>query len=586
MKITRALLLSSKKQAEACYRRSLRADPRCPQAFHLLGLLEQQAGHYHESVRLIREALALNPDDVDALNSLADTYLGQGQIPLAGACLERVAELCPQSAEAHHRVGKIQERLGNWEAAAVAYQRALGLQPDSPDLYGSLARLQCKKGAFHEAIASCRHALALDPSRHEIYTQLGNALTDLGRYAPAVEALRHALALKPDSAPAVFGLGYFFERKGDLASAAQSYQTALRLDPSLEAALLHGGIISILQGELELAAGCFQRVLDLSPDSAEARSFLGLIHLTQGHFSVGWKEYEARRGTQQFLRDRRTFVQPPWQGAPLAGEKILLYAEQGLGDTLQFVRYVPLVAARGAKVILEVPSRLRRLLAATPGAEAVIAAGEALPEFDRQCPLLSLPLAFGTDLSSIPAAVPYIRPDPSEAEAWSRRMPANSLRVGLAWGGSPLHPYDARRSVPLAQLAPLTRLEGTTFYSLQLGDPAGQIGPLGTSVRLVDFKDEQKDFADTAAIVANLDLVIAIDTSVAHLAGAMAKPVWVMLNNSADWRWMLQRADSPWYPTARLFRQETPGAWDPVLREVTSALAEWLRANAQGIAAN
>jgi hypothetical protein len=330
----------------------------------------------------------------------------------------------------------------------------------------------------------------------------------------------------------------------------------------------------MLQGDMGAAAKLFEQALELSPDSAEARSFLGLIHLTQGNFRVGWSEYEDRRGTPQFLRDRRTFSQPLWKGEPLEGSRILLYAEQGLGDTLHFVRYVPLVAARGGKVVLEVPSRLHRLLASTSGAVEVIRHGEAIPEVDWQCPLLSLPLAFGTELNTIPAKIPYIYADPLQVEAWRQRLPGNPLRIGLVWGGSPLHPHDARRSIALEHLAPLTHLEGATFCSLQAGEPAEQVKQLGPRIHLIDLQDEQKDFADTAAIIANLDLVISIDTSVAHLAGAMGKPVWILLNSSADWRWLLEREDCPWYPTVRLFRQPTPGNWQDVVARVDRELRE------------
>jgi hypothetical protein len=245
-----------------------------------------------------------------------------------------------------------------------------------------------------------------------------------------------------------------------------------------------------------------------------------------------------------------------------------------LGDTLQFVRYVPLVAARGGKVTLEVQPRLHRLLALTPGAAKVICRDEALPEFDWQCPLLSLPLVLGTELNSIPAKIPSLCLDLEQVEAWRRRLPGNSLRIGLAWGGSPLHPHEFWRSIPIEQLAPLTNLEGTTFYSLQMGPPANQLKRLGPCVRIIDLQDEQKDFADTAAIVANLDLVISIDTSVVHLAGAMGKPVWVLLCKSADWRWLLEREDSPWYPTARLFRQSMLGNWQEVMTRVERELRE------------
>jgi len=564
------------REAEKCYRSSLKADPLCPPALHLLGLLAQQAGDYQESIRLLEKSLALNANDGDSLNSLAEAYIGQRQIQPARQCYQRLAELFPDSAEIHHRLGKMQERLGEWGTALECYRRVLALRPDLPDLHGSMANLQYKQGAYGEAVESCQRALALDPNQPEILTQLGNSLADLGKYGAAVEAHRRALALNPDSAPALLGLGYFFERKGDLASAIDAYRTAVKFNPESSAAHLQLGSAQVLVGNLEEAAAYFERVLQLAPDSAEARAFLGLIHLKQGNFRQGLSEYEDRWSTSYGFRFRRTFPQPLWKGEPLEGSRILLHAEQGLGDTLQFVRYVPLVAARGGKVILEVQPRLHRLLAQTPGATEVICRGEVLPEFDWQCPLLSLPLALCTEFDTIPAQIPYLYPDPVQVEVWKQRLAGDSLRIGLAWSGSPLHPHERWRSIPLEQLAPLTRLEGTRFYSLQMGSPAGQVQQLGPHIHLVDLQNEQKDFADTAAIVANLDLVISIDTSVAHLAGAMGKPVWVLLSKSSDWRWFLDRDDSPWYPTARLFRQSTLGNWQDVMTRVERELRKFV----------
>jgi hypothetical protein len=245
-----------------------------------------------------------------------------------------------------------------------------------------------------------------------------------------------------------------------------------------------------------------------------------------------------------------------------------------MGDTLQAIRYVPRVAARGGKVVLGVQTRLHRLLDGSEGAWQVIRDGDTPPDFTWHCPLLSLPFAFATDLKTIPAKIPYVHPDPALAEIWRGRLPGDSLRIGLAWAGNAKHPHEFWRSIPLEQLAPLTFLDGTTFYSLQMGPPAGQVKQLGSRAWIIDLQDEQKDFADTAAIVAHLDLVISIDTSVAHLAGAMAKPVWILLDQSHDWRWMLEREDSPWYPTARLFRQSTLGDWRDVVARVERELRE------------
>ena len=367
-----------------------------------------------------------------------------------------------------------------------------------------------------------------------------------------------------------------------MAFAAQSYQLVLRRDPRLVDAHLHLGITRFLQGDLKHAVESFERVQELTPENAEALTFLGHIHLLQGNFSLGWREHEYRWNTSHFLRDRRKLSQPLWQGERLDGSQILLHAEQGLGDTLQFVRYVPLVAARGGNVVLEIQSRLHRLLALFPGAVEVICRGEPLPPVDWQCPLLSLPLALGTDWNSIPAKIPYIHPDPKLVEAWRQRLTGNSLRIGLVWGGRPSFPHERWRSIPLELLAPLTNLEGTTFYSLQMGPQASQIKELGSGVRVIDLQDEQADFADTAAIVANLGLVISIDTSVAHLAGAMGKPVWVLLHSAPDWRWLLERDDNPWYPTARLFRQSTLGNWQDVVTRLERELRQLVARTAHG----
>ena len=563
-----------RRQAEKCYRSSLKADPLCPQALHLLGLLAQQAGDYRESVRLLEQSLALNPDDRDTLSSLAGAYIGQRQIQPARQCYQRLAELFPDSAEIHQRLGKMQERLGEWGAALDSYRRALALQPDSPEFHRSLAGLQYKQGAHEEAAESCRRALALYPNQPEILTQLGNSLADLGNYGAAVDAHRRALALTPDSPEALLGLGYFFERKGDWASAIDIYRTAIKLNPESSSAHLQLGSAQVLQDNLEEAAASFERVLQLAPDSAEGRAFLGLIHLKQGSLRRGLSEYEDRWSTSYGFRFRRKFPQPLWKGEPLEGSRILLHAEQGMGDTLQFVRYVPLVTERGGKVVLDVQPPLHRLLAQTPGAGQVICCDEDRPLVDLQCPLLSLPLVLGTELNTIPAKVPYVFPDPAQTDAWRRRLAGNLVRVGLVWGGNPIFPHELWRAIPLEQLAPLTNLEGTTFYSLQVGPPAGQMKPLGDRVRLIDLQGELKDFADTAAIVANLDLVISMDTSVVHLVGAMGKPVWILLHKSSDWRWFLDREDSPWYPTARLFRQSTLGNWHDVVTRVERELRE------------
>jgi len=562
-------------QAEACYRRILAADARSSTAYHLLGLVAQETSQYQKSIPLLSKALALCPDNPQLLTSLARAHIAQDDFQGARGYLQRRSELAPQSAEAYYELGLAQQRLKDRAGAAAAYKRALALQPDSAPFLFNLALHQLEVAAHRDAVESCRRALALEPDRLEIYTLLGNALTYSYEYAAAAEVYRHVLTRQPDCARALLGLGILLERQGDLAGALVAYQRAAQLTPSTEVTLLvQIGAAYVQMGFWDEGIECYEKVLALEPNHDEARYLLGLVHLTQGNFALGWKEIEHRKKLQDGRSFGRPLPQPQWNGEPLAGARILLHAEQGLGDTMQFVRYVPIVAARGGKVILEVQSRLHRLLASTPGAEVVIRRGDPLPECDRQCSLMSVAMVMGTDMNSIPVGAPYLHADPTEAEEWRERLAGDALRIGIAWAGNPNQPQERRRTVPLAELANLAKLEGTAFYSLQMGPPASELKWLGTRARIVDLQDQQKDFATTAAIVANLDLVISSDTSVVHLAGAMGKPVWVLLHSAADWRWFLDREDSPWYPTARLFRQPQAGDWPAVMARVEQGVRQ------------
>ena len=515
------------------------------------------------------EVRALPPDDPDTLNSMADSCLGRGEIEPALRYYRRVAEIRPQSAKAHTNVGRAEEQVGDQAAAVLCYRRALELQPGSPAAYGRLATLLRQRGEFTEALKLCQRAVALDPARHESYNDLALVLSDMKNLIGATEAFRRSLALKPDFAPTYVSLGHFFFKNGDMQGAADSFCHALKLDSGNLLIHLPLGMALTELGDRAGARACYERARAAAPTCSEAIFYVGLMDLAEGNFAQGWEGYEQRRTGRRL---RKAFPQPQWRGEPLEGARIFLYAEQGIGDTLQFVRYVPLVAAREGEVVLAVQKRLHRLLAGTEGACQVITDGDAQPDFQAHCRLLSLPWALGTELQTIPAKIPYVHADPAQVELWRQRLARDSLRIGLAWAGGAQNPHDVRRSIALEQLAPLTRLEGMTFYSLQMGAPAGQLRQLGSRVRLIDLQDEQADFADTAAIVDHLDLVISVDTSVAHLAGAMGKPVWVLLHHAPDWRWMLEREDSPWCPTARLFRQRGPGNWPEVVVRVEREL--------------
>ena len=553
--------------AEECYRKALNVDPMSREARHMLDSLAGKSPAPHESLKLLGATLA---DDPETLAHRGNSFLAEGKIQSAIDCFRRVADLRPTSAQAHFHLGTAEERLGNFEAAGNSYRRALALQPDSPELHCHLARILLQSGNLSAAAELYQRALALDPKRYEIYNDLGVVLTNLGNFGAALEAFRRSLRLNPRSAKTIASLGHLFEAKGDLISAADAYRDAIKLDPQLFPAYADLGFVLFGLGEVAEAAESFERLRALQPGSAEASANLGLIHLLQGNLAAGWPEYEAR--WKVGISDDRTFLQRRWKGEPLAGERILLFAEQGFGDTIQFLRYVPMVGARGGEVVLEVQPPLRRLLSGTGGAAQVISRGEPLPEFVWQCPLMSLPLAFGTEMATIPAKVPYVYPDAALAAAWQERLQGETRRIGLVWSGNPTMDRNRLRSVPLELLVPLLHVPGTTFYSLQVGRGSEEVKQLSPDARLTDLAPELKDFADTAAIVANLDLVISVDTSVAHLAGAMGKPVWIMLNKGCDWRWFLDREDSPWYPSARLFRQTSPGGWADVVSRIEHEL--------------
>jgi hypothetical protein len=398
--------------------------------------------------------------------------------------------------------------------------------------------------------------------------QSGTCSAISGQLEEASESLERAIELDPEIAVAHTNLGNVRQAQGRLEEAVACHERALAVEPMNPEAYSNLGGILDLQGKLTESMAAYDRALELRPDFAVALFNRSLLRLRTGDLISGLPDYEHR----WHLTKRRAFIQPQWHGQPLDGARILLYPEQGLGDTVQFLRYVPLVQAAGGQVVLEVQPQMRRLVAHLPEAAEIICVGEPLPPFDWHCPFMSLPLAFGTTLDTIPARVPYLT-IPQEADV-IRVFPSedSGLRVGLVWAGSPAHLRDRFRSIPLELLKPLFGLEGVQFYSLQMGPAAEELREAGALAKMIDLAPKIEDMADTAALINNLDLIIAVDTAVAHLAGALGKPVWAMLPLVPDWRWLLDREDSPWYPTMRLFRQSTLGDWASVVEAVRCAL--------------
>jgi hypothetical protein len=416
--------------------------------------------------------------------------------------------------------------------------------------------------------------LAADSDNPDALHLMGVTAHRVGLSESAVGLIERAIRLKPREPRYHSNCGEIYRRMGKLDLAIAHLRQSLSLDPRYSMA--HGNLGSALldQGKIIPAINSFRAAIRLDPNNPEAHWNLSLALLLTGNFEEGWREYDWRWEASQ-KQAKRTYPQPQWDGSDLSGRTILLYSEQGLGDALQFIRYVPLVAARGGRVVVECRPELKRLLESMPGI-VLTATGESLPQFDVHLPILSLPRVFGTTLENIPAQVPYLSPAPDLVRRWQERagFGRDRLNIGLAWAGNRSHVNDRNRSIPFDTFLPLLDVPGVAFYSLQKGDGAEASPGRQMNPSVVDLTGDLVDFEDTAALVSHLDLLISVDTAVAHLAGALAKPVWTLLPYVPDWRWMLERDDSPWYPTMRLFRQTTPGDWASVIRSVAGELAD------------
>ena len=486
----------------------------------------------------------------------------------AGACLQRGFDL--------HRAGQM-------DAAEPHYRAALLRRPDFPAAWANLGLVRMAAGALDEAEQHQREALRLDPAFPDAHNGLGLVHYRLGRIAEAENCFRGCLRLWPEHPGAHLNLAVALQSRGRLEEAEAWYRDALRR--GADAPQVHNNL-SVLLRELgrtaEAEASC-REALRLRPEMADAQVNLAMSLLLTGRWAEAWPVYEARWQIGDLALARRGFAPPLWTGAqPIAGRTILLHAEQGFGDTLQFCRYVPLVAAQGARVVLEVQPPLARLLTRLEGVTQVVAHGDALPRFDLHCPLMSLPRAFATTPETVPGKLPYLTADPAQQAAWRDALAGlDGRRVGLVWAGSArawlphAMALDRRRSMRLADMAPLGAVRGGSFVSLQLGPPAAQLNEPPEGLPVHDVADRLGDFADTAALVANLDLVIAVDTAVAHLAGALGKPVWLLNRFDTCWRWLLGREDSPWYPTLRQFRRDAQEDWANVVGRVAAALEQF-----------
>ena len=554
-------------RAIASYRRALELKPDFADAHYNLGIALKDQGALDQAIASYRRALELRPDFAAAHNNLGAAFKEQGKLDEAIACYRRVLDLRPDFADAHNNLGAAFKEQARPDEAIACYRRALELRPDFPEAHSNLGIALEDQGKPDEAIACYRRALELRPEFVEVHNRLGMALRDRGNLDEAIACYRRALELRPGYAEAHNNLGNALKDQGKLDEAVACYRQALELNPDFVEAHTILGVAFNDQRKLDEAAACYRRALELKPELAEVHLYRSFLSLLSGDFQRGWAEYQWRWKTK--ASPPRDFQQPLWDGRPLEGGTILLYAEQGLGDTIQFVRYAALVKQRGGSVIVECPRPLASLLRSCAGIDRLVAQGDPPPAFDVQAPLLSLPGIFQTALDNLPAAIPYLFADADLVRRWREELaPLPGRKIGIAWRGSPAHVNDRARSLPLSCFESLARLPGVHLLSLQKGPGVEELQGLSSHFPVTELGSRLNDFADTAALLMNLDLLITCDTAVAHLAGALGAPVWVALPLVPDWRWLLDRDDSPWYPTMRLFRQQTPGDWIGVFQQM------------------
>jgi tetratricopeptide (TPR) repeat protein len=561
-------------------KQAFRLRPDFPEAYVTLGRACADLAKVDEARDAFQKALAQQPTCADAHNQLGLVFLHQGQLDEAKRCFTEALRHHPNSADAHNNLGVVLHEQNRHDEAAASFYQALALEPEFASAHNNLGRLCEKRGRLDEAAARFRLALCYQPGNAVFHNNLGNALTLRSYAEEALRSYQQAVRLQPAEPVYHSNLANAFLLMGRPEDAEASCRLALRVRPDHVDARHNLAISLASQGKFDEALTHNAEALRLDPEHAGARNCRALWWLQAGDFARGWPEYEWRwkvRGVKP-----REFAEPTWDGAPLAGRTILLYAEQALGDSIQFIRYAPLIKARGGQVIVECQRLLARLLHTCAGIDQIVPRGSALPHFDVQAALLSLPGILGTTLETVPAKVPYLAADPALEESWRRDLGhGGDLKIGITWQGSATFAGDRMRSAPLRHFAPLARVPSARLFSLQKGPARDQICAVAREFTVIDLGSTLDEgggaFLDTAAVMMNLDLVITTDTSIAHLAGALGVPVWVALAVGADWRWLHEREDSPWYPSMRLFRQKWLHDWDEVFERMASALCGKLR---------
>jgi len=574
-------------QATAAYQRVLSTHPNNFDAWHLSGVIAAQSSNPLRAVELIDEAIKINPKSAAAWANRGNALKILKRLEEALSSYDCAIAMNPHYADAYSNRGAALAELNRMEEALLSYDQAIALAPDSAAAHNNRGNTLKRLSRSEEAFASYDRAIAIKPDYAEAHNNKGNVLEELRRLQEAVDSYDRAIAVKPDYAEAHNYRGVALQKLGRLDEAVESYDGAIAIRPDYAEALNNRGLgLMELRSVME-ALSSYDLAISMKPDYGNAHFNKSLALLLVGEFETGWKLWEWRWKKGKLNIGIQTFSEPLWLGhESIQNKTILLHAEQGLGDTIQFCRYAKLVKELGATVLLEVPKTFWGLLRNTGFADLLVERGKGSPAFDYHCPLMSLPLAFGTKLSSVPMPSAYLFADDHKVSYWRKKIAVNAtgrLKVGLIWSsGTHVNQPEAweayaRRNIPLDVLARTLSTVNADFFSLQKGDPAesairGREREYWPHRNFYNYASELKDFSDTAALVENLDVIVSVDTSTAHLSGALGKPTWILCPFAACWRWLLGRDDSPWYRSVKLYRQSGDRRWESVLSTVADDL--------------
>ena len=529
-----------------------------------------------ESIEQAKATIAKHKDEPEFHILIGSIMFMRGDKATALQAFVRAIQLDPKIPGGWLNIGNIYYDYGEFRRAAIYYRRAIALKPDYAKAYINMANTLTQLGVHAAAIPFYERAIKLEPGLAPAFHNKANCLTHMKQFDLAEQALNRALEIEPGDEKTLNTFGNLRSNQGLEYASGAAYRLAIATNPRYAPLYTNLANIYMNLGRAQEAVVNYERGLVLEPKNPGVRYNLALAYLREGNYRLGWRAYESRWKFHDLSTKPRDFKQPQWAGEDITGKRILVWCEQGTGDSFQFCRYVPFVARRGGIVYFEVQHRLQRIMATVEGVSMICTRGLPLPDFDLHVPLMSLPAIFKTEVNTVPLNIPYVSAWKWEVVNVRKRWQQTGFRIGLSWAGNPKYKRDLVRSFSLREFAPLASIPGVTLFSLQFGPAARQIEKYADVVQVVDASSTAKSFADTAALVDTLDLVICSDSSPAHLAAAMGKRVWLLLAYLPDWRWMAEGETTPWYPNMRLFRQTSPGDWAGVMRDVKAALEERL----------